>query len=523
MESVKFVGFDDGQYRNEVLLFQSEEAEISQQQKLIEEACQLGLKVPEIEAVASLAASIASGMVDLSSSILSSGSSTDRISVCEGTPSHETHLDQAASSLSEFTLSSDRAKCGSTRSIASLSTRPTSYSSSEGRVVHGLDTLAGRSAGQRHSFLSATSSEKKERRKSSLKSAIGKIQFRKKRSPSTVLLPSAAQIRVTKVEGGDTVYVKPKTNETHKLDSADEVNKVLKLEIPVFDNESLQRSLNNAELQQMRESHKIERNRHIAFQNDIMRELRRKQQDAVADRLAQNRKLEDQKREKNSADTIRMEERQLAVEIEQVREFERAKMNSRTRIKHMEGYFSNTSPPPSPPDGSTPTSPDILPSPSPSQTRQFTAQNKAQLAQEYRAHDSMDQLHEAKIKVLRDRQEVRLQEAIARMERELDALIDKHAMEFSQLQSEHQREELSTIQAFDARKTKLRHRWNLEEAILRKKLEMQHGQLYGPLPPLSFSDSHYDTRDSAICVTDQTEGSSGDEDGAYQKRDGPVL
>lgn len=305
MESVKTLRFDDGQYRNDVLGLSSEEAELSQEQKLVDEACQLGLQVPEVEMVASFAASISSpGMADLVSPVLSSGSSTDRNSVCESTPVHETPpLDQVAVSLSEFALSPDPFKCGSTRSIASLSTRPTSFSSSEGRLAHGLESLAGRTAGQRHSFLSVGSSEKKERRKSSIKSAIDKIHFRKKRSPSAVLLPPASQPTAARDSEKSKTSVETKSTETPR--SEDE-NKALKLEIPVFDNESLQRSLDSEELQQMRESHEAERNRHLAYQDVFMRELRQKQQTAVADTLTENKKLEEQKREKVSTLDIRV-------------------------------------------------------------------------------------------------------------------------------------------------------------------------------------------------------------------------
>lgn len=302
MQSSKSVGFDENRYRNEVLLV-SEEDERSQEQTLVEEARQLGLKVPEVEIVASLAASIASGMVDLSSPILSSaGSSTDRNSVCEVTPSNEIPpLDQIASSFSEFNLS-DHAKCGSTRSLASLSTRPTSYSSSEGKLAHGTDGIALRKPGHRSSFLSVASSEKKERRKSTLKSAIDKIHFRKRRSPSAVLLPPAAQITVAKGEGGvDKYYVESKINEPPGHDGADEESPVLRLEIPVFDNESVRRSLENADLRQMRESQKMEKNRHMTFQNAFMSELRRNHQTIVADRLAANKRSEEEKREKVTA------------------------------------------------------------------------------------------------------------------------------------------------------------------------------------------------------------------------------
>ncbi|KAE8355120.1 hypothetical protein BDV28DRAFT_57955 [Aspergillus coremiiformis] len=517
MESTQFVGFDEKKYCNEVLLL-SEEEERSQEQTLVEEARNLGLEIPEVDIIASLAASIASGIIDLSSPILSSGSSTDRNSVCDVTPSNGTPpFDRIASSFSEFTLSSDPAKRSSTRSIASLSTRPTSYSSSEGRLPPATDGFAWRSPGHRDSVLSVASSEKKERRRSTLKSAIDKFHFRKWRAPSAVLLPPAAQITVAKGErGGDKYYLESTINKPQDNDSVHEPSRVLKLEIPVFDNESLERSLESTDLKQMRESHQRERNRHMTFQDAFLSQLRHNHQSIVADLLTANKRSEGQKREKNIADATHMEERQLSVEMDQVREFERAKMNSRTRIKYMEGYFNNTSPPPSPGSGSGSDKAPLA--------RTFTSQQKAQLAQEYHDHDSMDRLHEAKIKVLRDRQELRLQEAIARMEQELDHLIDQHALEFATLQRNHQTEEASALQDFDARKTRLCHRWNLEEAIMRQRLEMQHGQPYGPLPPLPFCDSRYETRDSAISVSDESAiHASGDEEQVHRKRGEPLL
>lgn len=161
----------------------------------------------------------------------------------------------------------------------------------------------------------------------------------------------------------------------------------------------------------------------------------------------------------------------------------------------MEGYLSNSSPP----DSRSPShSGTDLATPS----RSFTQRHKAQLAQEHHDYDSMGQLHASKIKVLRDRQEIRLREAIARMDQELEAMINEHSAEFSGLQKEHEQEETMILQALNVKKTKLRHRWVLEEAILRKKLEIKDRKLYGPLPPLSFSDSLSETRDSAICVSD---------------------
>jgi hypothetical protein len=296
---------DENQYRAEVLCLPPGESEVSHEQSLVDEARRLGLKVPEIEVTASLAASIASGMVDVSASapspVLSSGSSTDRNSVCERSPSSrgETYpLDHVASSLSEFTLSSDRVKPSSTRSLASLSTRPTSYSSSEAKPAHD-----GKQAGNGNGNAtpSGSPSSKKEKRRASLKSAINRIHPRRKRTPSAVLLPPSSQVTVAKGDGGrDKVYVEPKPEETPQKNEQNVENEPTKLEVPFYDNDALQRSADIPELNRMRESQKQERNRHLAFQATALNRLRRRQQASVPDVLADNKRLEDEKREKVS-------------------------------------------------------------------------------------------------------------------------------------------------------------------------------------------------------------------------------
>jgi hypothetical protein len=99
----------------------------------------------------------------------------------------------------------------------------------------------------------------------------------------------------------------------------------------------------------------------------------------------------------------------------------------------------------------------------------------------------MDQLHDARIKVLRDRQELKLQEAMVRTEKELDDMCKRHTREIAALQTEHQQEETSLTQALDAKSITMRGRWYLEEAVLRRQLEVRHGESYGPLPPVSFN------------------------------------
>lgn len=521
---------DEDKYRTEVLGFDSAEEEQARAQQLTDEAQQLGLKVPEIEVSGPLPASIASGGVDLSSPLLSSGSSTDRHSTYQDptTPSLEpssptqSPLDQVTPSLSE---TSERVKPGSTRSLVSLSTRPTSYCSSQSRtVVNGLGYDGLSAHPNRNSVLSVASAEKKEKRRSSLKEALGRFHFRRRRPQSTVVLPSTGQISVVQNDDGvERVFIEkmPELPSSHSELSSESstIEPQPPLEIPIFDKEALQRSLDDPELMEMLAQHRVERNRHLLFQDATLNILRHHHQTIVSERRLEHERQEEEKRDKvrhqmrlrlefkltdlqNINDISEIEERQLAREIEQQREFERAKVNSRTRIKYMEGYFQSTSPPQSPATGSTviDASESLFdPEKTPPQ-RRITQQQKEQLEQQYHAHESMDALHEARIKVLRDRQEKKLQEAMARLERELNNLCADNVKGIATLQTEHRNEETSTIKAFDAKKSGLQQRWDLEEAILRRHLEDRNGQPYGPLPPVSFSAVNMETRDSAICV-----------------------
>ncbi|EPS26831.1 hypothetical protein PDE_01770 [Penicillium oxalicum 114-2] len=503
--------FDRDQYREEVLRL-STDAENARAQRLLDDARALGLKVPEIEISAPLAASMASGLIDISSPVLSSGSSaTDRNSICDGsiTPSHEplsaARLNEVVSSLSEVTIASDRIKPGSTRSLASLSTRPTSYCSSESRAVLGNPSNGNEtsSPSHRHSVLSFASTEKKEKRRQSLKNAIGRIQFRKKRTPSSAMLPPDAQIIFSKGEGGvvDHVFIETRPERSSISPDGDAASSTTaeslpRLEIPIYDKDSMQRSVTEPRMLEMLERHQLERDRHVAFQETALSILRQRHQTAISRRQSENERLEAAKREKDIEHAARMEERQLVVEMEQQRDFDRAKQNSRTRIKHMEGYFRNASPPPS----SSPVTQHSSESFSGSEsttppTRRFTRQQKEQLERQYRDHEMMDSLHEARIKVLRERQELRLQEAMARMEREFSQMCAEHSKLITAMQADHRREESGLIQALDNQKIALRHRWNLEEAILRKQLELQNGHIYGPLPPISFTAANTEATD----------------------------
>lgn len=129
-------------------------------------------------------------------------------------------------------------------------------------------------------MLSAASADKKDKRKSSLKTAIGKIHFRKKRTSSALVLPEphgAAHGNVSSHTG---------------------IEPLPRLEIPLYSKEALQRSLDDPALSEMHERHRMERNRHLTFQDAALGILRRRHQTAVSEQQSDNQRREDEKREK---------------------------------------------------------------------------------------------------------------------------------------------------------------------------------------------------------------------------------
>lgn len=177
-----------------------------------------------------------------------------------------------------------------------------------------------------------------------------------------------------------------------------------------------------------------------------------------------------------------MEERQLQMEMDMMDEFRRAKQNSETRIKYMQRYVDGATLPDSPTMGSQ----SSFSSGQSQPARHVTRQQWQQLEQELRDLDSMDRVHQARIKVLRERQERQLQNTTAKLERELQDLVNRNIDAIAELERQHLREQQAITQAFEAKKARLRRRWNLEEAILRKRLEERDGKPYGPLPEVSF-------------------------------------
>lgn len=319
---------DESRYRKEVLRLDDEEAETTEdniEAQLVAEASELGLKIPDIQIAASLAATINAGILDFTipaPAPSSSSSSTAGLRQHNNRPSF-THprafadlvrssvasVDQLASSLSETTVS-DRDHSGSIPSIDSFSTRPTSISSCDVRIIspqaaapHERPSWA-QSPQQIYSPSSTSASASAlrlaERKRSSFISAIGR-PFRKRRTPSAVNLPPNAHISLKKNESGgaNTVIVetKPvKTVETERPEDA-QIQGTLQVEVPVFDEAAVNRTMEDAQLKELFERHKAERSRFVQLRNELLDSLKEAHLAVVAERRLNNEKAEKAKKE----------------------------------------------------------------------------------------------------------------------------------------------------------------------------------------------------------------------------------
>ncbi|KAL1995696.1 hypothetical protein VTN49DRAFT_1883 [Thermomyces lanuginosus] len=462
---------DEHRYRTEVLHLHEDETEDSVEERLFATAANLGLKIPDAELAASSAASINSA--SLGSTILSSHVTTSSLrasmassSLSDVERSGAASVDQLASSFSNTTISEY------VPSTYSWSPRPMSIASVDDR-----------SGSIRVKDRPQATGSPTERKRHSLLGAIGK-SLRKRRPASMMTLSSSSSPRavVPNRQGPVDKFVVETRNEGSHLPQLSEVDQPPAAEAPVYDDAAMQRSLHNPELIKLLEKHKAERDRLVALRENLMELSKTRHREIISERKIQNERIERQREEQNAAILARMEERQLQMEMDMMDEFRRAKQNSETRIKYMQRYVDGATLPDSPTMGSQ----SSFSSGQSQPARHVTRQQWQQLEQELRDLDSMDRVHQARIKVLRERQERQLQNTTAKLERELQDLVNRNIDAIAELERQHLREQQAITQAFEAKKARLRRRWNLEEAILRKRLEERDGKPYGPLPEVSF-------------------------------------
>lgn len=98
----------------------------------------------------------------------------------------------------------------------------------------------------------------------------------------------------------------------------------------------------------------------------------------------------------------------------------------------------------------------------------------------------MDNLHTARINVLREKQSKQLERVAANQASELEALAASHGEEVAELDKRFEEEEQELGQEFWERRQKLVRSWTLAEAIERRKLENSGAGDFGPLPDVEW-------------------------------------
>ena len=170
-----------------------------------------------------------------------------------------------------------------------------------------------------------------------------------------------------------------------------------------------------------------------------------------------------------------LEARQLEDEMKMQKEHQGEKRTVMTRLRHMEAYCQNPTPPPTPVD---PTSGrpslEVLPG------RKVTDKDYHNLAQQYRERDAMDTLHASKINVLRGKQKKTVENLIRKKEKEIELLEHEQEKELQQIDKEFQDDNVRA--AIGAKRARLDLRWQTQAMIERGKMEKLTGLKYSPLP-----------------------------------------
>ncbi|KAK2742942.1 hypothetical protein FQN57_005072 [Myotisia sp. PD_48] len=310
--------------------------------------------------------------------------------------------------------------------------------------------------------------------KSGFKNAISRFPIFRKRYPSkfpdkrTDICYSCSMPQISTIEHKPAFIPTPEPPRNTRIS-------VLHHSVPV-DEESMTRTLASSVTKTLREIHEGQKQRHLAFEKQLLKPLNLKHK-----LLIQEKTLQNAKRETSLADeeTSRLEEKDLLAELSLTEELEREKKALRSRVGHMEAYFSTPTPPPS--ISSSESESSATPRP-----REFKEEQRARLRQKHHELDTMDALHESKIKVLRDKQSQKYNETMKQMEENYNQLNRRNQTELQELVARLDEQKSMVVAWLEENRDKLLNRWALKEAISRKQLELETQQPHGLLPAMSF-------------------------------------
>ena len=233
---------------------------------------------------------------------------------------------------------------------------------------------------------------------------------------------------------------------------------------------SCQRSLSNSQLQFLRNTQREEQDRFNRFEADQHRLMRLRQAErkrAALDRYAQRQQSF---RDRHADVLASLEHRHLSAEVDLHRTLQLERQGCETRLRHMQAYCDSKAAIAGMPD------------------RAVTQQHQDLLQQQYHVRNGMDNLHTARINVLREKQAKQLERVKAKQDAEFDTLAREWAEEEEDLAAAAEQEANQLRQEFIGRRSRVVARWTLAEAIERQTLENATGERYGPLPEIPWPE-----------------------------------
>lgn len=229
------------------------------------------------------------------------------------------------------------------------------------------------------------------------------------------------------------------------------------------------RSISNPILKKLRTTQLQEQLRFISFEASQHRLIRTKQLQQKRETLSHYQQKQNSTHTRHAEALTSLENRHLNAEVELNRALELERQACDTRLKHMQAYCN----PRSTVEG--------MPN------RVVTKSDYRQLEQQYHIRNGMDNLHASRINVLRERQAKQLERIIAKQETELETLESDFERQNEELEATFRAEEAQVHHEFGERRNRLIARWNIAEAIERRRLEIQSGEEHGTLPVISWS------------------------------------
>ncbi|KAI4210134.1 MAG: hypothetical protein LQ351_006966 [Letrouitia transgressa] len=238
------------------------------------------------------------------------------------------------------------------------------------------------------------------------------------------------------------------------------------------DSAARRRSMHHPRLKGLRLNVLEEQNRFLRFEADQYRLLHFKQADTKRAALEEYRRKEKAAQDRHAEALMSLEHRHLSAEVDLQRTLESERQACETRLKHMQAFCNPRSTVDGMPD------------------RVITKQHYRQLEQQYHLRNGMDNLHKSRINVLREKQGKQLERIYAKQENELHELEDELSRRHAELDASFELEERLLRREFAERKKRLINRWNLAEAIERRKLENETGDMYGRLSDVVWEEGN---------------------------------